>query len=394
MLISIGKVSWKLVFPIIYSIGVFCRKFSFYFPPKSPFLTQLLIIASQLLVGLLELVSFFRYREKSLITNKDTFEDPNDFNFLKKKKEFNLINILIPFCLGFISLYLVHFIMIRDVNIKGFTFERETYLFGLIYCICLEHFIFYKHMYRHKKLSLTLIIVLTFIISVIWILFPFKKMETKTSDILVEICFLIVTEVFFVTKHNIEKYLMDKRYLSPFKLVFIEGIGGLFCFFVIMLFYDYIGCYNIFKSCQKVEYLFPFTYLKESFSNYQYILIFLSFSLLVDIFIILTLKYFSPIFRPMFDMIWVFISFVFNLNRDIEAYGIFLFGINIVLYLLIIVSELIYTEIVVLNFWKFDKDINNQIYTRAIEDYNEEKEALFELINEIKKNKGKEKFLY
>ena len=86
----------------------------------------------------------------------------------------------------------------------------------------------------------------------------------------------------------------------------------------------------------------------------------------------------------MFDMFWVFISLTLNLNNDIESYGYPLFVINIALYVLIMISELIYTEIIILNFWKVDKDINNQIYSRALEEYNEEKEDLFELINNSK----------
>ena len=125
MLISIGKVSWKLVFPIIYSISVFCRRFSTNFPPKSPLLTLLLIIVSQLLIGILELISIFRLHTKKSISNNKTIEIQNEFSFIKHKRELNLINIILPFFLGFFNLYLVHILMIRDVlYIKAFTFER------------------------------------------------------------------------------------------------------------------------------------------------------------------------------------------------------------------------------------------------------------------------------
>ena len=118
---------------------------------------------------------------------------------------------------------------------------------------------------------------------------------------------------------------MDKRYISPYKLVFIEGIGNLCCFIVIMVFYDYIGCFRVFSSCQNIEYVYPFKYFKESFTNYKYLLLMIPTTFWVDVFIILTLKYLTPTFRPMFDMFWVFISLVFNLNEDIDNYGFPLF---------------------------------------------------------------------
>ena len=296
MLISIGNANWHLIFPAMYSLSLFFRRFTHFFPPKSPFLTLLIITLSQLSFGILELISLSLQKKKreATLKNVNGLEILDRFSFLKPEPEetHNIKNIISAFFLGFFCHYAVHFVMMRGnfIHLESFTFERETLIFGLLYCIAIEYLLFYKQMYKHKKFSLCLLVFFTIIISIIWCLVPFKKIHHTASEILIEIFLLILTELFFTTKHNMEKLLMDKRYISPYKLVFIEGIGNLCCFIVIMVFYDYIGCFRVFSSCQNIEYVYPFKYFKDSFTNYKYILLMIPTTFGVDVFIILTLK--------------------------------------------------------------------------------------------------------
>ena len=64
--------------------------------------------------------------------------------------------------------------------------------------------------------------------------------------------------------------------------------------------------------------------------------------------------------------------------------GFHCFFTNIIIYIFVIICVLIYTEIIVLHFWKLDQNIHNEIYYRAIKEYNEEKDDLNEF---CKRNK-------
>ena len=85
MLISIGNVNWHLIFPAMYSLSLFFRRFTHFFPPKSPFLTLLIITLSQLSFGILELISLSLQKKKreATLKNVNGLEILDRFSFLK-----------------------------------------------------------------------------------------------------------------------------------------------------------------------------------------------------------------------------------------------------------------------------------------------------------------------
>ena len=230
MLISIGNVNWHLIFPAMYSLSLFFRRFTHFFPPKSPFLTLLIITLSQLSFGILELISLSLQKKKreATLKNFNDLEILDRFSFLKPEPEetHNIKNIISAFFLGFFCHYAVHFVMMRGnfIHLGSFTFERETLIFGLLYCIAIEYLLFYKQMYKHKKYSLCLLVFFTIIISIIWCLVAFKKIDHTPSEILIEIFFLILTELFFTTS----------KYSKYSSIIFLLNISNvmLFIFFL------------------------------------------------------------------------------------------------------------------------------------------------------------------
>ena len=356
MKIKCGKWNWTMIYPFIYSASLFCRSFSSSFPSNNPFLPLILVSLSQLSIGIAELYSHCQRKKDKLNDKFSRFTDSKEDSIIQK------IQKLVSCLLGFINLFIIHFLLLRDGNLlmKPFLFQRETILFGIIFWIFFYRIIFIPDRRRrgiHQKVSIAFFIDIIFILTIVWFLVPFRQIKTKSSDIIIQIIILVIFEAFFVSKHLIEQKIFDVYYISPYTIVFFEGIGSLIGLGVLMGLYKYIGCFSIFDVCSKKEYIHPFSSLPSSFTNYKYILIFVPCSILIELFIILTAKYRPIMDRSIYNLLFAFVRLVINMNDDIEIYGAGLFTMNILLNVIAIFWCLVYQEQIEVLYCNLDKDI-------------------------------------
>lgn len=354
MKIKCGKWNWKLIFPFIYSASLFSRSFSSNYPSNNPFLPLILLSLSQLSIGLQKLFSFCYHKiQKDEDEEYSVYDELNNFK-LKKKKE-----IIILCLLGFINLYVCHFLLLGEDNnpMKPSRFQRETIIYGMIifYIINLCMYSYYKG--RHFTVSSAIFIFTAITFTIMWFLLPFKLIPTSTSTIIIHIILFILFEAFFVAKHIIEQKIISNLILSPYCIVFYEGIGSLIGLVILLLLYDYIGCFGIFDVCSKEEYIHPLKYIISSFKNYKYILIFLPCSIIIELFIIITVKYLSIMERSVFNMLFALVRLICNMNNDIEIYGWVLFVIIIILCVNVIFWDLVFLERIEVLFCQLDRDI-------------------------------------
>lgn len=125
--------------------------------------------------------------------------------------------------------------------------------------------------------------------------------------------------MFYSSKHTTEKWLMDSNlFFSPYKIVFIEGLFS-FCLCIASFFIlSFIDC-PFKKFCEEEHNFYNInSVLTECKDNIGYYIAFFFSGLGVDLFIILTVRRFSPTLRPIFDTL-LSITMVYSLFLNDEA---------------------------------------------------------------------------
>ena len=392
-IISLGKLSLQLLCPLLYTLFCFLRSFAYLEDIKNPFIPILLSSMAELSLGMLELISIKRQnnklsnKEKPVTEEKEVSTNHFDFLIQDSQKEVALMTRKVYAIIIMVSVFnsFVCFLIFAKEDLlskSSFNFQNEIRVISMLYLMFLCYFIFKNEFHKHQVFSVSIISLFCFVLSVIWYQYVYTTSTMNKSDIIKEIIFLMVCDLFFSTKHTIEKWLMDTKFISPYRLLFLEGI---FCFIsdiIIMILFSYIHCFNVFEICDNINNTSLWQGLKNSFIHFTFILLFFFGSAGIELFITLTNKYFTPAYRPMFDIILTFISLLKNSGDEISNYPIGIFIIKIILYVLIMIACLIYNEIIILRFCGLDTDIKECIESRGELEYKSNLEGL-QLINNI-----------
>ena len=209
-------------------------------------------------------------------------------------------------------------------------------------------FIYSQNIYRHHVLGL-FITLISGIIDIIFCIIKYKNNIIKYSNSFI---FNILVSLHYL----FEKYLIEKKYCSKFLLLFYKGIFGII-FTIISQFIYYI--YNI-------NMLFKYSIIlnhKSCFLYFFFSIFFIELCIIILInktknIIFLLIIFFSKyISRNFFSVIC---------NCDIFNKGILII-INSIFNIL---GALIFMEILILNFLKFNVNVNKEISKRAITDIN------------------------
>lgn len=393
MLISLGKISPQLLCPFLYTFFCFFRSFAYMEDIKNPFIPILLSSIAELSMGLLEFISIkrqdnkIRNKEKDQSITEETEVSTNHFDFLiqEPQKEEALMTkrvYIIIIITSVLNSFVCFLIFAKEdlLSKSSFNFQNEIRVISMLYLMFLCYFVFKNEFNKHQVLSVSIISFFCLVLSIIWYQYIYTTSTMVKSDIIREIIFLMGCDLFFSTKHTIEKWLMDTKFISPYKLLFLEGIFCLISDIIIMILFSFIHCFNVFEICDNINSTSLWQGLKNSFAHFTFILIFFFGSVGIELFITLTNKYFSSAYRPMFDIILTFISLIKNSNDEIDKYPLSIFVIKIVLYILILIACLIYNEIIILRFCGLDTDIKECIKNRAELEYKSNLEGL-QLIN-------------
>lgn len=148
----------------------------------------------------------------------------------------------------------------------------------------------------------------------------------------------------------IEKFLIHKKYQSPFFILFIEGVFG--NIFSLIFFFSFMGFTDNIKNwfISNVSNLFIFGFICTGYTCFR---------------IIINRKT-SPTHRVVADTFYSFLSYVLYLTQEriIDMKLFFsLFG-----HVIVIIGSLIYNEYIILQFCGFDKDTKKEIDRRASEE--------------------------
>jgi hypothetical protein len=437
MSISFGKISPLLTIPLTYALATQARMyiFSSNLVPKnnSPFNSTFISSFAMITIGILEIISQYRQKhekeekdlpsklipefqdddmsssEKASHEGKTYSEEHTSKGFLTylpfmaessgkqsshtiSSVEFSIIFLiaLTNFAVNFIVFDISAPLKIDELNL-----DMEITFIGFLYVCILCSKILKQEFHKHHKVSLIIILICECILAILtFIVYFFNKERQSFLKFGAFILWLLFCDIYFSTKHTTEKWLMDKRYISPFLLMFIEGVFSLLINILAMVILSFVPCYQDKETsyCYKQN-VFELEKLKDLFiKNYIFVILFYISSIVVELCMTLTNKIYSPTYRPTFDCLFSFVPLLYHFYSEDHSMMLtyFVFLAKVVLYIVIIFCCMMFNEIVVVNIYGLNKDLKEEIKKRAIKEYDIDKSNLGHYINEEQKVKENE----
>ena len=295
-------------------------------------------------------------------------------NFEKLKILLIIIVIIIVDCSSTFSvIYLfgresVHF---YEMLLKGIVLILATLLSVLI--------LHYKY-YKHHWLG-CIIIIIGFII------FTFNDCNTNSESInLVDNSFFSIVLTIFLSyiwvafQEVLEKYLMEIKYISPFVVIGLEGVGGLIVMTVgLSIGFLFFDDFSVLKFKEYISMIYSNGWSLIAIFGFLFVGIF-GF----NTFKVLTNNYYYPTYKGLSDVFgnflqWIlFIMLGYSKDKNEKSYYV----IKSVSYVIMMIGIIIYLEIIQLNFCGFNMNTRKEIIKRTNDElpfdsylYEEEKES-------------------
>ena len=226
----------------------------------------------------------------------------------------------------------------------------NIWIFDIIFIYLFYYLILKFRIYKHQYISLIIIIFIGIILNIIGIIhnnYSYKKYH----------CIIIrfICEIIFSLRIVINKYTMDKKFVSPYELCFFQGIMTLGLLLIFSPFAIFLNLSNDFKNYFNE---FKDKKLKESFIFLFVLIIQFIYNLCIfitiyktDVFhimIIIIIGHLAPYFKGL----------IYANSNIIDI--IIIIGLIIILFM-----ALIFNEIIILNFCGLEQNTRKYICKRA-----------------------------
>jgi len=323
----------------------------------SLFLTLIMFIADTIagLIIYLYHLNFLKEKEASKFMGIELIQAPSEITPPDSTLKIYLLLFFASF-LDF-SEYFVSSYYIPEI-FKNNSKSLEWRLKSIIICTSsiLSYFVLEFPIFKHQILSIIIILICLIIVIITEIINNEKSLEHTILLLLL----MLINHIFNSGIDIIEKYLLEYDFINPFKMLMMEGIMG----FLLSLFL------LIFQS--------PLKKLKKAYNdedvNFFLLIIFLILYFLLsggrNIYRVTTNKLYSPMTKALSDYILVplLIIYYYIMEEDFKVNGktlLYYFIINLIISFIIVFCGLIYNELIVLFFCKFEHDTHYEVSKRA-----------------------------
>ena len=334
-MLEFGEIRIFLLFPFLHPI--FCYTKSTFekkiFKDLNIYIFKVLLILisihfSVLFQIIFEIISKIKRKRKQLIISES-------INKKQKINEYSIFNykVILLILFSIILQYSIIGIRTQD-NYNAFYLGR----FYLMFSTALwSYFIMRINLYIHQIISLLIISLGTIFFLGINI---FINNEKLNIGLIYHCLFFFIYCLHFV----INKFIVEKYYISLFLLLFLEGILGLVIDLLLtFIFYHYnFFSINDFFLILKIENIFP-------------LCIYIFTLGITQMFVMITIFYFNPTMIGVCDYLSIFFE---DLLFHFEWF-------KIIGYFLIIIGCFIYNELIILNFCNLEKNTKKYVNKRG-----------------------------
>ena len=309
----------------------------------------------------LAIVLYFIQRKRTFGASRQKMEMIPG-KFIDKFIVFLLITLVFAVdCIStFVQIYLSDSVLsFFDMILRGITLFLATLLSMKI--------LHYKY-YRHHWFGFLILLIGLIIFTTNTVYFNYKTISSKSIwyIIIVNIC---ISYIWSACQEVNEKYIMDVKYVSPFAVVGLEGIGGLVSMTII---YPILAVFNKGFGFDRLSNYMKFIFCKNPCIWIYYIILIISISAF-NTYKVLTIHHFYPTYNGLSDVLGDFINWIVFYILD-KYFKIQIsntdkikssFFINIISYLIMTLGIIIYLEIVQINCFGLNTNTREQIKRRT-----------------------------
>ena len=227
MLFSFGSISIKLLIPLAYLISCVLRsnQGTFSSVPKTynlPFFSTILSAFGQLSAGFLELISRTRQKKDNIDYRNSMSNEPFSTITLitriqRKHKNITIKHLIIIYGIS-LSNSIISFVTFyheQNSSLKKYNLQYEFKFIGIIYVSFLCVKLLKQDFQKHHILSLIVIGVCLLCVGLVNIL----SIEELDMNYLKSFFILLGCDMYYSSKHCLERWLMHSEFISPFLLL-------------------------------------------------------------------------------------------------------------------------------------------------------------------------------
>ena len=282
--------------------------------------------------------------------------------------------------------YIIYYESLKIINYLDF-YSLEIWTVEIIFLLLLTHYYFPNTIYKHQIFSMIIIIIINtglLIYASICKVYTNKKKEKENiyDKKGITVCFLIIIIYinieFLISYSRVKvKILMDNQFLSPYKIIILIGIIGVFLDFILSFFFIIKGNNETFENDKDKKDIYSYgeilAYLSKIKNNniiIREIIVIISYIIFCFLNLVcelLIIKNLSQNHILMSDNIYYeilkLISYFFDTkDKELQKES---FIILQVVEIIKFIGCLIFLEIIVLKFWGLNKNVKNAISQRS-----------------------------
>ena len=384
MKVSFGFVSKFLIFPFLCPLFYIIRDLAFkqlHFRLKftdHPLIVSVIMFISEMMSGIFELIRKSKSKTKYERMEPDDPKKSKNYEIyynelidktkkieekLKEISKYTILKYIILTALIDCICYTAISILCISNIVEEYNIHIQMRMTPIFFMSFLSKLIFKEPFYKHQKVSISIVGV-----GFIFILCR-NYIDIQFQGIVYYISF-IITQIIYSFKQLLDKYMMDKLYLSAFLILFYQGLAGLIISFILIGIASFTPCYNNWNFCEGtyVETFSNFADIySEELSQFFYIGLLLISSMFLNILLMLTKKYFTATHRSVADTLNAFCAWILLLCSSNNPIGGWKTKniLDIIGYMIMLLGCLMYNEIIILHVFKLDEGTKYAIMMRG-----------------------------
>ena len=403
MIIGLGSVSSYLLYPFLCPIFNLVQDIIYHQLALSAhfnnhqligsaifFLSQMFCIILEIISNYLQVRHSKKKGKTTLIVNNERIEEDNEHSQVMKEKQSNLILYVILCCVLEFCVYTGLNLFLTNPGVVQ-TIQLEMRALPIFVMAFLNIFFLKLPFYKHHLFSCVIIFIGFFSI----LLYHYIAVPINGDHLVslyVTLLFALL-KIIRAIKEMLDTYILQDKYVSPFKLLFYQGVSGIILSLIVAFFLQYKSCtsvQNVIKYCQTSADGNNNIYKVESFSNFfasiktgKTIMLLLGFiitTIMIEVCRMQTKHYLTAIHRGLSCAAsavinWFLYLQFFDSSSGYEGGNKF----ELIGFIIILVGELIYCEVFICYFWGLEKNTKKMIEKRNTFEGELEKQSMQDL---------------
>lgn len=341
------------------------------------FLSQMFCIFLEIISNYLQVRRSKRKRKTTLIVNNEIVEEDDEHSQVIKEKQSNLIFYVILCCVLEFSVYTGLNLFLTNSGVVQ-TIQLEMRALPIFVMAFLNIFFLKLPFYKHHLFSCVIIFIGFFSILLYhYIELPINK--DHLVSLYVTLLFAVL-KIIRAIKEMLDTYLLQEKYVSPFKLLFYQGVSGLVLSLIVGFCLQYMSCsrtaQSVIKYCQPNNKVESFDNFFKNINNGKSIALLIGViitTIIIEVCRMQTKHYLTAIHRGLSCAASAVINWFLYLQFFEKKKVNYL---ELIGFVIILFGELIYCEVFICYFWGLEENTKKMIDKRNADEGEIEKQSL------------------